>query len=211
MSVMLVHTRNRVRTGAAPQCIPCHQRQSLRVQNKTRTAGIEVGGAGIAEWQKTDGAMVATRNELRNWVEAYKKEAQKRADSGTFGGLCMKGGLLQECLLPNEREALKWLALTWDPFYESWGNVTKNAITGVPWGDDDKLRGYQKQLVEHRKRFEELAVYRFLPIPAWSEDRGFFQAVKESTGVDVPGGFGNVGLIAAGVGSAIVLATLLRK
>lgn len=180
------------------------------MQNTTRTAGIEIGGAGVAEWQKTNSAILATEKELRNWIDAYGKEAQKRADSGTFGGLCVKGGSLQECLLPNEREAVKWIAVTWNPFAAEWNKLVAKATTGVPWGEDSELRDYQKRLIEYRKRFEELAVYRFLPIPAWSEDRSLFQAVKESTGVDVAGGLGNIGLIAAGVG-AIAAIALLKK
>jgi hypothetical protein len=209
--IMLAHTRNRVRTGAAAHCVPCSQRQSLRMQNTTRTAGIEISGAGVPEWQKTNKAVLATEKELRNWVDAFGKEAQKRSDSGTFGGLCMKGGPLQECLLPNEREAVKWIAVVWNPFAAEWNELVKKATTGVPWGEDSELRSYQKKLVELRKRFEELAVYRFVSIEPWSEDRGFLQAIKESTGVDVAGGLGNVGLIVAGVGGAIVLASLLKK
>lgn len=174
---------------------------------RTRTRGIEVGGAGLTEWQKTHDAIEKTSAELRAWIKAYAAEAQKRADSGTFSGSCKKGSPLQECLTANEQEAVRWIGLTWNPFVDAWNELKSKAVTGVPWGDDATLRDYQAKLIAYRKRFEDLGAYKFLPIPAWSADRSFSEAVKESTGFQIPSST----TLAIGAGIAIVATVLLTR
>jgi len=208
---MLAHSRNRVRTGVAAYCIPCSERQAARQSSVARTAGVEIGGAGIAEWQKTNKAIIQTDKELANWEDAYKKEAEKRRASGkTEGTLCTPTSPWTDCLYANEIESLK-LITKFRVWIVDWNKLVSNATTGVPWGEDTELRQYQRQLDDQRKKFEEIANYKFLPIPAWSEDRGFFQAVKESTGADIPNAFQNVGLVVAGVGGLVLLTSLLKK
>lgn len=208
------------------------QRSAVRAptHSRTRTGAlfgveIEVGGAGVPEWQKTENAFGATAKEINAWTKSIEKKLKARAKSSDFPD-CTKeyaeSSDISEvglCLTPEEMDANAYLRDTWNPMFAEWRKLTERAITGVPWGDDAELRITQGKIIRAREEFTRRSGYEFKnTLPPWSPDRGFFQAVKESTGVDVEGAakglLGNVPwssiALAAGVGLGAVI-LLSRK
>lgn len=208
------------------------QRSSVRAptHSSTRTGAlfgieIEVGGPGIPEWQKTENALGATAREIEAWSRSIEKKIKDRITDDAFPD-CDKAAAsskdadqLGACLTNEERDANNFLTETWNPLFREWRKLTEKAITGVPWGNDDELRVIQGRIIQARKEFTERSGYEFKnTLPPWSPDRGFLQAVKESTGVDIEktakGLLGNVPwssiALAAGVGLGAVI-LLSRK
>lgn len=168
---------------------------------------VEIGGPGVPEWQKTENAFGATAKEIEEWSRSVEKQLPVRAESeddqwsdcDEDAAKSSDAVKLRSCLTPAENDANQFLSEVWNPLFRSWRELVARAKTGVPWGDDAELRKIQGQVIAARREFSERSGYKFKrELPAWSPDRGFFQAVKESTGVDIPGAAEELAKKAAG-------------
>lgn len=202
-----------------------HVQRGAARSSKVRTGelfGLEVdiGGAGVPEWQKTNRALLVSNEEINAWSKSVEKKLADRAKSDDWPDCDEEASRatdvesLAPCLTPAENDANQFLRDTWNPLVKEWNALVARAKTGVPWGEDAELRAFQGRIVAARREFSERSGYKWKrELPAWSPDRGFFEAIKQSTGVDVPGAAkGLLGEIpwttialAAGVGLGAVL------
>lgn len=157
---------------------------------------VEIGGAGVPEWQKTNRALIASNEEIEGWARSVEKTLPGRVESDEDrwsdcdkdASKATKLKDLAPCLTSAENDTQQFLRDYWNPLVKEWNDLVARAKTGVPWGDDDELRKIQGRIVAARKEFSDRSGYQWKrTLPPWSPDRGFFQAIKESTGADIPG------------------------